>query len=94
MFFVNNKIETLWCYKYTILNSLEIFFNGVQTFQPIDSNPLEVRMALKNTKMLYGEDMPNIIETLVTHKRNRKTMNRNWSYEKANPALKTKTGNK
>ena len=25
---------------------------------------------------------------------NRKTMNRNWSNQKANPALKTKTGNK
>ena len=27
-------------------------------------------------------------------KRNRKAMNRNWSNQKANPALKTKTGNK
>ena len=25
---------------------------------------------------------------------NRKAMNRNWSNQKANPALKTKTGNK
>ena len=25
---------------------------------------------------------------------NRKAMNRNWSHQKANPALKTKTGNK
>ena len=28
------------------------------------------------------------------HKSNRKAMNRNWSNQKANPALKTKTGNK
>ena len=27
-------------------------------------------------------------------KSNRKSMNRNWSNQKANPALKTKTGNK
>ena len=27
-------------------------------------------------------------------KSNRKAMNRNWSNQKANPALKTKTGNK
>ena len=31
--------------------------------------------------------------TFVT-KSNRKAMNRNWSNQKANPALKTKTGNK
>ena len=28
------------------------------------------------------------------HKSNRKAMNRNWSNQKANPALKTKAGNK
>ena len=28
------------------------------------------------------------------HKSNRKAMNRNWSNQKANPTLKTKTGNK
>ena len=28
------------------------------------------------------------------YKSNRKAMNRNWSNQKANPALKTKTGNK
>ena len=28
-----------------------------------------------------------------TNKSNRKAMNRNWSNQKANPALKTKTGN-
>ena len=30
----------------------------------------------------------------VMSKRNRKAMNRNWSNQKANPALKTKAGNK
>ena len=29
-----------------------------------------------------------------SNKSNRKAMNRNWSNQKANPALKTKTGNK
>ena len=31
---------------------------------------------------------------LDKNKSNRKSMNRNWSIQKANPALKTKTGNK
>ena len=31
---------------------------------------------------------------LLPPKSNRKAMNRNWSNQKANPALKTKTGNK
>ena len=30
----------------------------------------------------------------MLHKSNRKAMIRNWSDQKANPALKTKTGNK
>ena len=30
----------------------------------------------------------------IAIKSNRKTMNRNWSNQKANPALKTKAGNK
>ena len=34
-FFVNNIIETLWCYKWTLLNSLEIldFFSEVAIFR-------------------------------------------------------------
>ena len=31
---------------------------------------------------------------LIYHISNRKAMNRNWSNQKANPALKTKAGNK
>ena len=31
---------------------------------------------------------------MVAKKSNRKAMNRNWSNQKANPALKTKAGNK
>ena len=31
---------------------------------------------------------------IIKTKSNRKAMNRNWSNQKANPALKTKTGNK
>ena len=43
--------------------------------------------------------MENILYQLVSlkvfsSKSNRKAMNRNWSNQKANPALKTKTGNK
>ena len=34
------------------------------------------------------------IKPYLSMKSNRKAMNRNWSNQKANPALKTKTGNK
>ena len=34
------------------------------------------------------------VSKLAVEKSNRKAMNRNWSNQKANPALKTKTGNK
>ena len=36
----------------------------------------------------YAEKRHNFVES------NRKAMNRNWSNQKANPALKTKAGNK
>ena len=35
-----------------------------------------------------------VMHMLCDDKSNRKAMNRNWSNQKANPALKTKTGNK
>ena len=34
------------------------------------------------------------VRIYIFPKSNRKAMNRNWSDQKANPALKTKTGNK
>ena len=34
------------------------------------------------------------INIFKRHRSNRKAMNRNWSNQKGNPALKTKTGNK
>ena len=44
----------------------------------------------------YFEGMVNQIypPELQMNKSNRKAMNRNWSNQKANPALKTKAGNK
>ena len=44
----------------------------------------------------YFEGMVNQIypPELQLNKSNRKAMNRNWSNQKANPALKTKAGNK
>ena len=45
--------------------------------------------AMQNTLKLV------LVATLfVAQKSNRKAMNRNWSNQKANPALKTKMGNK
>ena len=43
---------------------------------------------------LHAED-PNIVLSFdqLLVESNRKAMNRNWSNQKANPALKTKTGN-
>ena len=42
-------------------------------------------------KLLY-EDVKS--KNAKTYRSNRKAMNRNWSNQRANPALKTKTGNK
>ena len=36
----------------------------------------------------------NLLPAYTNNKSNRKAMNRNWSNQKANPALKTKAGNK
>ena len=52
-------------------------------------------MERKNENSLNGSgQMAKITTTLIYGKRNRKAMNRNWSNQKANPALKTKAGNK
>ena len=36
----------------------------------------------------------SVVSTKIIEESNRKAMNRNWSNQKANPALKTKEGNK
>ena len=44
--FVCNIIETLWCYKWTFLNSLEILFSEVTIFRQIrDSVSMEAHTA-------------------------------------------------
>ena len=48
-------------------------------------------------QMPFGQSVMNeeqIFNAAVSFKSNRKAMNRNWSNQKANPALKTKAGNK
>ena len=40
------------------------------------------------------EDQNMVLQDDIASKSNRKAMNRNWSNQKANPALKTKAGNK
>ena len=51
---------------------------------------------LLNTDNIHFEQMVHRIypAELQLHKSNRKAMNRNWSNQKANPTLKTRTGNK
>ena len=44
-----------------------------------------IRIALSNYAIMMGR---------ISSRSNRKAMDRNWSNQKANPALKTKTGNK
>ena len=43
---------------------------------------------------MYNDDGGTDAGALVYYKSHRKAMNRNWSNQKANPALKTKTVNK
>ena len=45
--FVCNIIETLWCYKWTLWNSLEMILVKLQF-----SGKSQANMALKNTKMI------------------------------------------
>ena len=40
------------------------------------------------------QERTKLFNTVKSTRSNRKAMNRNWSNQKANPALKTKTGNK
>ena len=47
-----------------------------------------VRRCSHNVCRMYSKGMTALIKS------NRKAMNRNWSNQKANPALKTKAGNK
>ena len=42
----------------------------------------------------YSLYLPYKTYDYFVNRSNRKAMNRNWSNQKANPALKTKTGNK
>ena len=41
-----------------------------------------------------GQAYAYVTHAIVLFKSNRKAMNRNWSNQKANPALQTKAGNK
>ena len=49
--------------------------------------------ATNNLKVHYVK-LKEAVDRYDNVKSNRKAMNRNWSNQKANPALKTKTGNK
>ena len=52
------------------------------------------RNGLITSSSVGGERVLFFCYRLLVKKSNRKAMNRNWSNQKANPALKTKTGNK
>ena len=52
------------------------------------------RLHYINTLKQELNDTKAYEETSIDEKRNRKAMNRKWSNQNANPALKTKTGNK
>ena len=59
------------------------------------SNILQILMAVKNEN--FQMQTSNILLSFAQNihcKSTRKAMNRNWSNQKANPALKTKTGKK
>ena len=52
--------------------------------------------AAPNGAIMFTSDVfeDSISDREIMIKSNRKAMNRNWSNQKANPALKTKAGNK
>ena len=51
---------------------------------------------IKMSPSRLEKEVPNCVSNRVTRnvENNRKAMNRNWNNQKANPALKTKAGNK
>ena len=56
---------------------------------------IDILSILKAIKpLLKSYDKQNLTLLVILYESNRKAMNRNWSNQKANPALKTKTGNK
>ena len=65
-----------------LLNFIKLHTNFVYIYIYIAAN-----LDLNHRSPAFGADMLTIVQ-------NRKAMNRNWSNQKANPALKTKAGNK
>ena len=71
-------------------NLSNVLFRIVQTICIVSDT---VKMTHSVSANFYsGTD--NRLVMIKRSKSNRKAMNRNWSKQKANPALKTKTGNK
>ena len=54
----------------------------------------DIAMDVLSTKTIKDHGQSPIHSAKTLKKSNRKAMNRNWSNQKAHPALKTKTGNK
>ena len=61
-----------------------------------DAKANDKRYKLRNGKLVIDGKLyiPEKENTQSNNKSNRKAMNRNWGNQNANPALKTKTGNK
>ena len=79
----------------------EFYGNLVYNFKKIIGNPnfsdLFKRIANRFKRAGYTVDIMQqaaclVFNPTVVEKSNRKTMNRNWSNQKTNAALKTKTG--
>ena len=58
------------------------------------SNKKDARLILVKATCVYSSALPSKSHGLISLISNRKAINRNWSNQKANPALKTKAGNK
>ena len=55
---------------------------------------LDLRYFFQNDVDVTSMTHFDVLKSISVSESNRKTMNRNWSNQKANPALKTKAGNK
>ena len=91
--FKNNKMQANQDKFQAIMLGLQGFLNC----KSLNLNGLEIKC--EDSVKLLGVTFDFMLNfdihmSNICKKSNRKAMNRNWSNQKANPALKTKTGNK
>ena len=80
--------------KYHIKETLHFCLLFASDLQFLELNAYDYLNGSKFLLSLIEVEIIKYCSLRLCSKSNRKAMNRNWSNQKANPALKTKAGNK